>query len=368
MKYSTNFTIDNHEISNTSSVFFIADLAANHDGSLQRAKDLISLAKEYGADAVKFQHFLADKIVSDNGFKSLGSQLGHQSKWEKSVFEIYKQYECNRDWSAELYETAKRENITFLTSPYDFEALDLLDQYLPAYKIGSGDITWHDLLKKIAQKRKPVLIATGASTMNETVCAVDTLLQYNKQIVLMQCNTNYTAEESNFKYINLNVLRSFALKYPMMPLGLSDHTTGHSTVLGAIALGACVIEKHFTDDNTRKGPDHPFAMNPQTWKEMVKAARELRAALGDGIKRIEENEQDTVILQRRCIRVSRDMNAGEILCDDDMELLRPATNGALSPYHITDAIGQKLLVNKKRGDALYPNDLLTNKDINNASR
>jgi N-acetylneuraminate synthase len=358
MKYDTNFMIDGHEISNTSPVFFIADLAANHDSSLQRAKDLISLAKECGASAVKFQHFLANKIVSDHGFKNLGCKVGHQSQWEKSVFEIYQQYECNRDWTAELYETAKREGITFLTSPYDYEAVDLLEQYIPAYKIGSGDITWLELIKTIALKGKPVLIAAGASTMNETIRAVDTLLQYNRRVVLMQFNTKYTADKSNFQYINLNVLRSFALKYPMLPLGLSDHTLGHTTVLGAISLGACVIEKHFTDDNTRKGPDHPFAMNPHTWKEMVKAAEELQEALGDGVKRVEKNEQETVVLQRRCIRVTQNLKAGEILDYDKLEFLRPAPTGTFSPHHITDIIGQKLLIDKKQGDALYPNEIL----------
>ena len=357
MKYEPVLSIGGHEISNISRAFFVADLAANHDGSLQRAKDLIALAKESGADAVKFQHFLADKIVSDRGFRSLGSQLGHQARWEKPVFEIYRQYECDRNWTEELYETAKREDVVFMTSPYDFDAVDMLDPYLPAYKIGSGDITWLAFLEKVASKGKPVLMAAGASTMNETVRAVDTLLTGNRRIVLMQCNTNYTADPSNFQHINLNVLRTFARRYPMMPLGLSDHTHGHTTVLGAIALGARVIEKHFTDDNARKGPDHQFALNPRTWREMVVAANELQDALGDGIKRVEENETATVMLQRRCIRAARDIKFGERITNDMVEVLRPAPPNAFEPHCIDDLLGKALAVDKVRGDALYPNDL-----------
>ena len=360
MKYDSVLKIDGREISIESPTFFIADLAANHDGDLQRAKGLISLAKECGADAVKFQHFLANKIVSDKGFRDLGSQKGHQSRWEKSVFDVYKQYECHRDWTEDLLETAKRENIVFMTSPYDFEAVESLDRFLPAYKIGSGDITWLEIIEAMAKKGKPVLLATGASTMEDSVRAVDAILKHNRQIVLMQCNTNYTAETTNFQYVNLNVLRSFALKYPGMLLGLSDHTPGHSTVLGAIALGARVVEKHFTDDNVRTGPDHPFSMNPQTWKEMIKAARELQNALGDGVKRVEENERETVVLQRRCARAIKPLKAGEILASESVEFLRPAPNGSVEPYRFQDVSGKVLVRDKAQGEALFFDDFKTN--------
>lgn len=177
-----------------------------------------------------------------------------------------------------------------MTSPYDFSSVDWADRFVDAFKIESGDITWPDILEYIAQKRKPILLATGASDMIDVDCAMKIIKKYNSEIILMQCNTNYTASPENFKYINLNVLKIYKEKYPDAILGLSDHTFGHSTV-----LGARVFEKHFTDDNSRSGPNHKFLMNPKTWREMVNAANELYYALSDGIKRVEENEKDKLI-------------------------------------------------------------------------
>lgn len=357
MKYDDVMYIGGKKIFIDAPTYFIADIASNHDGDIERAKSLIWLAKEAGADAVKFQHFKADKIVSDYGFKNLGTKISHQSSWDKSVFEIYKQHECNRDWTEELAKTAKRAKIDFLTTPYDIEAVEMLDQYIPAYKIGSGDITWIDFIEIIAKRNKPVILATGASNMDDVERAVDAILKYNPQLVLLQCNTNYTGSPDNFKYINLKVLQTFAARYPNMILGLSDHTPLHATVLGAIALGARVIEKHFTDDNARQGPDHAFSMNPETWREMIERSRELEFALGDGIKRIEPNESDTVVVQRRCLRLFHNINAGDKIKEDDLESLRPAPRGTIEPYEISKVIGKTLTVSKSAGDALFENDL-----------
>ncbi|WP_207205301.1 N-acetylneuraminate synthase family protein [Methanolobus psychrotolerans] len=356
LRYDDVIYIGKREISISSPTYFIADVASNHDGDIERAKELIWLAKESGADAVKFQHFKAGNIVSDYGFKHLGSKMSHQESWDKSVFEIYEQYECNRDWTTELVKTAKEAKIDFLTTPYDVEAVELFDKYIPAYKIGSGDITWTDFLEVIAKKNKPVIMATGASDINDVERAVDSVLKHNSQLVLLQCNTNYTGSLENFKYINLKVLKSFAAKYPNMVIGLSDHTPLHATVLGAITLGARVIEKHFTDDHHRAGPDHSFSMNPETWKEMVGRSRELEISLGDGVKRIEQNEVDTAIVQRRCLRLTRDMNAGDKISNDDFESLRPAPKGSIEPYRMNQVVGKTLKCSKLAGDALYEYD------------
>lgn len=357
MKYADNIYIGKKEISLATPTYFIADIASNHDGDLNRAKELIWLAKESGLDAVKFQHFKADKIVSDFGFKSLGGQMSHQSSWEKSVFEVYQQYECNRDWNAALVETTRDAGIQFMTTPYDVEAVEMLDKYVPAYKIGSGDITWTEFIRFIAQRNKPVLLATGASSMADVERAVEAVLAFNRSIVLMQCNTNYTGSMENFKYINLNVLKSYAIRYPGMVLGLSDHTPGHATVLGAIALGARVIEKHFTDDNSRTGPDHTFSLNPAAWKELIERSRELEFSLGDGIKRIEKNENDTVVVQRRCLRLTKNMTAGQTIVRADLEALRPAPSDALPPFAQESVLGKTLVNDKEAGDALYDKDV-----------
>lgn len=352
MRYNSEIRIGKREVSISAPVYFIADIASNHDGKLEQAKELIWKAKEAGADAVKFQHFLADKIVSDYGFSHMGGQMSHQAAWGKSVYEVYKECECNRTWTDELVKTANEANIDFLTTPYDVEAVKQMNAYIPAYKIGSGDITWTEFIELIAQQEKPVLLATGASSMEDVERAVDAILKYNRDIVLMQCNTNYTGSLENYHYINLNVLKNYAIKYPSMLLGLSDHTQGHATVLGAVALGARIIEKHFTLDNSLKGPDHAFSMNPNSWKEMVERTRELELAMGDGCKRIEGNEQETVIVQRRAVRAKHTLEAGTILADDMLEELRPAPRDAVFPHQKSEIIGRRLRQNKEQGDYL----------------
>jgi N-acetylneuraminate synthase len=337
-----NIKIGNKIIGKNQVPYFIADIGANHDGSLDRALRLIELAKEAGADAAKFQNFQAPKIVSDRGFKDLGGQLSHQAKWKKPVFETYQDASISFDWTTQLKKKCDEVGIEYFTSPYDFESVDKVDPYVRLYKIGSGDITWPEIIEYIASKKKPVLLAAGASTMEDVERAMSVLQRSTKEIVLMQCNTNYTASLENFKYINLRVLETFAKKYPDVVLGLSDHTPGHSTVLGALALGATVFEKHFTDDNGREGPDHKFAMNPATWRQMVDSANELFLALGDGVKRIEENEKDSSVVQRRSIRAVRDLKAGETIRREDFEVLRPIPADGLPPYALKNLEGKKL--------------------------
>ena len=347
---NSEFSIDSRIIGHSKPTYFIADIAANHDGSLDRAKELIYMAKEAGADAAKFQHFRAESIVSDQGFKALGNQKSHQSKWNKSVYDVYKDATVSLDWTASLKETCDAANITFFTSPYDFDLVDQVDPYVPAYKIGSGDITWLEIIRHIAGKGKPYLIATGASSLQEVQNAMDVALSINRNVCLMQCNTNYTASLENFKYINLNVLKTYQVMYPNVVMGLSDHTPGHATVLGAIALGARVIEKHFTDDIDRAGPDHAFSMNPKAWSEMVARSRELENALGSGNKRVEENELETVILQRRALRASKKLTQGSILSREDLIPLRPCPVDAIAPYHVNSVVGKILREDINEGD------------------
>jgi N-acetylneuraminate synthase len=336
-----NIKLNNKTIGENGPLYFIADIGANHDGDLNRAFKLIELAKEAGADAAKFQNFQANKIVSDVGFTGLGGQLSHQAKWKKPVFEVYKDASIPFDWTEKLKQKCDEVGIEYFTSPYDFESVDLVDPYVHLYKIGSGDITWIEIIEYIARKKKPVLVATGASDMEDVERAMTALQAITDDIVLMQCNTNYTGSPENFKYANLNVLTTFKNKYPGVLLGLSDHTSGHSTVLGAVALGARVFEKHFTDDNGREGPDHKFAMNPQTWRDMVDRANELYSALGDGVKRIEDNEKQSVIVQRRCIRATHALDQGHVITADDLEVLRPIPADGLPPYLVSSLIGKK---------------------------
>ncbi|WP_413295647.1 N-acetylneuraminate synthase family protein [Synechococcus sp. MIT S9452] len=346
----TKIQVGGREIGETEPTYFIADIAANHDGDLSRAKDLIYRAAEAGADAAKFQHFQADTIVSDKGFKQLKTTSSHQTNWKGSVYDVYKSASVDLSWTKELKSTCDDVGIPFFTTPYSLDIVDFIDEYVPAYKIGSGDLTWLQLIQHVAGKHKPYMIATGASSMDEVHRAVTAALTINPQLALMQCNTNYTASLDNFKFIQLNVLRSYRAMYPDMILGLSDHTPGHSTVLGAVTLGARIIEKHFTDDNERIGPDHAFSMDPNSWREMVDRTRELEQALGNGIKQVEDNEKETVILQRRALRLNNTMQAGEVIKDTHLEILRPCPTDAIPPYLINQVIGKKLTKQIEKGE------------------
>lgn len=357
MHCASSLKIGSKVVSINEPTYFIADIAANHDGDLGRAKDLIWSAKEAGADCAKFQHFLADKIVSSVGFAEMKGPASHQAKWEKPVVEVYDQYHTRRDWTEALVETCRAANIDFMTTPYDLEAIETFKSIVPAFKVGSGDITFSEALDHIAVAGKPVFLATGASTMDETIEAAERILLRNPYLCLMQCNTNYTGDIKNFASVNLNVLRAFALKWPNMVLGFSDHTPGHSAVLGAVALGARVVEKHFTDDNSRVGPDHAFALNPFTWRAMVDATRELEVALGDGIKRVEANEHETVVIQRRAMRMTQDIPAGTVLTKAHFEALRPCPPGSVTPNRVHSVLGRVLAQKKRRGEALMWDDL-----------
>lgn len=339
-----DFKIGNRWIGEKFPTYFIADIAANHDGSLERAKMLVRLAKEAGADAAKFQNFRAPKIVSDVGFRSLGGQQSHQASWKKSIFEVYQGASIPIQWSEELKAVCDEVGIDYFSSPYDFESIDLLDPFVPVYKVGSGEITWPEALEHMASKGKPVILASGAADIGDVQRAVHTIYRMNPQLALLQCNTNYTGSPENFDHLHLNVLKTYRQMFPDLVLGLSDHTGGHAAVLGAVALGARMIEKHFTDDVTREGPDHIFAMDPAAWRAMVENTRRLERALGSGDKFVAANERETVILQRRCLRAARDIHSGEVLTREMIDVLRPAPPEAIMPYDIATVIGLKARV------------------------
>lgn len=333
--------------------YFIADIAANHDGSLQRAKKLIKLCAEAGANAAKFQHFKAETIVFDNGFRSLG-KLSHQKSWKSSVFETYKKASINPRWGTALKKECQKYKIDYMTAPYDLNYVDQVYKDIEAYKIGSGEITWKEIIKKIAKKRKPIILATGASTLEDVKKAVKLILKLNKlKLVLMQCNTNYTNSIKNLKYLNLDVLKQYNKIFKdKIILGLSDHTQGHLSVIAAVTLGARVIEKHFTDDNNRNGPDHKFSMNPKNWKMMVQEVRTLEDALGDGKKKIEFNEIESSIIQRRGVWLNLNVKKNQKLRKEMISILRPCPPNSINPFDVNKYLGKKFKYNLKEGSVL----------------
>ncbi len=351
-------SIGKNKIGGHNPTYFITDIAANHDGDLERAKHLCKLAKESGANAVKFQHHNCKKYVSDYGFKNLGGKFSHQSKWPKSIYDVYKDAEVPLFWTRHLKEYCDEIQIDFFSTPYDLDMVDHLEKYVPCFKIGSGDVTFEPMIEKVANTGKPVFIATGASTIQEVKNAVSLLNSFNVDIVLMQCNTNYTGNEENFDFINLNVLKLYHELFPDIVIGLSDHTYGSITTLGSVALGAKVIEKHFTDDTTRIGPDHPFSMTPDSWREMVNATRLLERAMGSSNKELQENENETVILQRRAIRSLKNIKSGEKIRIEDFEFQRPCPRDSYNINSFSKVIGKTINRNLEKGDYLKKDDFI----------
>lgn len=355
MQAEPHFSIGARKLGHNDPTYFIADIGANHDGSLERAKRLIFLAAEAGSDAVKFQHFRADHIVSDRGFLDLGAQTAHQAAWDKPVYEVYREASLPWTWTEQLWRTAQDCGVEFMSTPYDLEAVNHLEPFVNAYKIGSGDVNWFELLEAVGVTRKPVILATGASSLEEVEAAVSLL--DSSTLAVLQCNTNYTGDESNIDHVNLRSLATFQHRFPSVLPGLSDHTKSESVAVGAVALGARIIERHFTDDDSRSGPDHNFALTPGEWARMVAAVRELERSLGNGAKVVMPNEVDSRIVQRRCIRAGADISEGSIIERAHLAVLRPAPDGSIPPSLLDDVVGRVASRDLQSGEHLTWADL-----------
>ena len=319
-RFSKTFKIGDRLVGEGQPALVIADLGGNFDGSIEKAKSLAKMVKDAGGDVVKIQSFLADKIVSGKGFASMKLKGVHGS-WGKPVEEIFKSAEFPREWHKEFFDYCNEIGILVSSSPYDYEAVDIMDEAgVPFYKIGSGDITWLEMIEYIAKKGKPVILATGAATLSEVDEAVRVIESTgNKDFALMQCITNYP---SKIESANIRVMDTYKTAFDVM-IGYSDHTPGDTVVLGAIARGAKVIEKHFTDDKKNAGPDHPHSMEPDEFAKMMVRIRDMEKALGSGRKEVVAEESETVIVQRRALYATEDIKAGEVIGDRIIEL-RPA--------------------------------------------
>ena len=335
-----NFKIGNTWVGAKHPVYFIAEIGANHDGNIDRAIELIKLAKESGANAVKFQHYSADTLASAAGFRELSS-LGHYSSNPHSIFS---KYETPWEWTPQLKLACDQFGIEFMSTPYSLEAADHLAPYVNAFKIGSGDITYSKLLKHVKSIGKPVIISTGASHALEVKRAAEESLAS----CVMQCNTNYTNDRSNLRYLNLAFIGK--LKEAGYLPGFSYHLTELDPIIAAVAMGAKMIEVHFSDKKSTS-PDNPFAMSPFGFEFMVEIVRDLEEMMGSGEKVVEPNERETVVLQRRCLRAARPMQAGEVVTEADVVALRPAPVDSIPPYEMRAIIGRPLVIDVEKGQA-----------------
>jgi len=340
-------SIGSKELGEGDETYVIAEIGSNFDGSKDRAKRLVELAADCGADAAKFQAFTPDGILSKPGFDGL--KVGFQAEWDKSVYEVYEDAQLPRDWIPELAAHADRHDVDFLCTPYDREAADLIEEYVPAYKIGSGDITWHSFLEYLAEKGKPIVLATGASTIGEVEEAVEVIRGAGDPgLILLQCVTNYPSE---FESANVRAMDTLGQSFDV-PVGYSDHTPGVTVPLGAVSRGGCVIEKHFTDDKSRDGPDHTHSLDVSEFDRLVTEIRQLEAALGSPRKQIYEEEQTTVVLQRRGLRADVDIEAGETITEEMLTALRPAPEDCLEPKQRSIAVGRTTRTDIGEGEAI----------------
>lgn len=326
--FNKEISIAQRKIGNGYPAYFIAEIGANFDGSIDKAKKLCDAAREAGADCAKFQSFISEKIVSRKGFERMQLK-GVHGTWGRSVSDVFKDAEFPRDWHRLVKEHCDNIGIHFSTSPYDFEAVDIcMDLDLPFIKIGSGEITWLEMIKKIASTQKPIVLATGDATLAEIDDAIRTIEDTgNQNLVLLQCITNYP---SMIESANINVLKTYQSAFDVLT-GYSDHSPGDVVILGSIALGGCLVEKHFTLNKEDKGPDHPHSMNVAEFKAMVERVRQLEMAMGSSKKFVVEEETETVIVQRRGLYAARDIKKGNIISQEDIVELRPAL-GILPKY------------------------------------
>lgn len=349
--FNKEIKIGNKIIGDTHPTYLIAEIGANFDGSIEKAKHLIDAAKKAGADCAKFQTFSTPRIVSEGGFSHMQLKGVHGS-WGRTVSEVFKDAEFPVAWHKEIADYCKVVGIDFSTSPYFKEAVDLcVDLDVPFIKIGSGDITWLEMLDYIARKGKPVMLATGDATMSEIDEAVRTIeATGNKDLVLMQCITNYP---SKIESANVNVLKTYQSAFDVLT-GYSDHAPGHVVALASVVIGGRVIEKHFTLNKTDKGPDHPHSMEPQEFRFMVDSIREVERAMGSTRKEVVAEEGETVYVQRRCLYAKQDLKKGHIMTSEDIDILRPALG--IPPKFKPMIIGKECKEDIVKGQPLFWNN------------
>lgn len=352
LDFNKNIKIGDRLIGPDYPTYFIAEIGGNFNGSMDKAKRLIDAAKAAGADCAKFQTFTAETIVSEGGFSKMTLHGVHGS-WGRTVSEVFKDVEFPMAWHLGIADYCKKVGLDFSTSPYFKEAVDLCaDMKVPFIKIGSGEITWLEMLDYTARKGIPVMLSTGDATMSEIDEAVRTIEKTgNKDLVLLQCITNYP---SKIDSANVNVLKTYQNAFDCLT-GYSDHSPGHVVALASVVLGGSVIEKHFTLDKTDKGPDHPHSMEPDEFKFMVDSIREVERAMGSTRKEVQKEESETVFVQRRCLYAKNDLKAGQVITESDIDVLRPALG--IPPKFKNTIIGKTVNKDIPARDPIFWEDL-----------
>lgn len=314
--------------------FIIAEAGVNHNGDINIAKKLVDKAKEAGVDAIKFQTFKADNLVTKQAPKA---EYQKQATGDGSQFEMLKKLELSLEDHIALKKYCEEKGIMFISTPFDFESVDLLEKIdVPLYKVSSGDLTNLPLLNYIANKNKPIILSTGMSNLGEVEEAVETIFQTgNDRLVLLHCTSNYPTA---YKDVNLRAMLTMKEAFKL-PVGYSDHTIGIEVPIAAVALGAKVIEKHFTLDRNMAGPDHKASLEPDELKILVKSIRNIETAMGDGIKRCNKSEEKSKFVSRKSIVAKHDIKKGQVITQDLIVYKRPASG--LPPKFVKYILGKK---------------------------
>ena len=333
MKFNRVIKIGNFRIHNNSPVFIIAEAGVNHCGSLKMAKRLIDAAVEVGADAVKFQTFKAEEVVIKNA-----PMAGYQKKnigKRESQLEMLKKLELKYEDFVDLKKYCDKKDIIFLSTPHSEGATDILEDLVPAYKIGSGDLNNHPFLDKVAKKGKPIILGTGMATLEEVREAIDIIYrQNNKEIILLHCTTNYPCP---LEEVNLRAMVSMKNEFNCL-VGYSDHTHGIIVPVVAITLGAVVIEKHFTLNKNLVGPDHKASLEPKEFQEMVEKIREIEIILGSKEKKPTKSERKIMKIARKSIVANKYIFKRSRITKDMLAIKRPGTG--IEPKYLNKLIGK----------------------------
>lgn len=346
------FTIAGRPVGPGHPCFVIAEAGVNHNGDPDLARRLVDMAAEAGADAVKFQTFKAERLVTPGAPKA-EYQLRRTSATE-SQLDMLRRLELTPDAHRELQARCCACNLLFLSTPFDEGSADFLESLdVPAFKIPSGEITNLPFVAHVARKRRPMIVSTGMAHLHEVEAAVRTIREAgNLDIVLLHCVSNYPAAPGD---INLRAMHTMAAAFGL-PVGYSDHTEGIEVALAAVALGACVVEKHFTLDRALPGPDHQASLEPGEMKAMVRGIRIVQESLGHGRKEPAASEAATAQVARRSLVAARDLAAGTVLAEGDIAVRRPGTG--LPPVRRADLVGRAVRVDVKAGTPLMPEMLV----------
>jgi N-acetylneuraminate synthase/N,N'-diacetyllegionaminate synthase len=343
--------VGNRRIGEKEPCFIIAEAGSNHDRDIGQAKKMIDVAVEAGADAVKFQTFTANKIAANTSHPIM--QLGDEYEGVKSLYDLYKGLELPREWQRELKEYADQKGILFLSTPFDYDAVEELESLdMAVYKIASFEMVDLPFLRYIAKKQKPMILSTGMANLGEIEEALQAIYEEgNDQVALLHCGIGYPMPMEDVHLAAMDTMKQAFC----VPVGYSDHTLGITVPIAAVARGAKVIEKHFTLDRNLSGPDHKFAIEPDELKTMVQGIRDVEKAIGSPIKRLAEVEKLHHQRGRRSIFAKTDIPKGTIITEDMLAILRPGVG--LMPKYLDIVIGRGAQMDIRKNDPITWNSI-----------